>query len=61
VFGKSQVKVLGHIVSNGLIKTDPEKVAAIVNWPLPTTAKKLQKFMGTVGYLRQFNEGFPRL
>jgi len=34
-FFQKEVKYLGHIVSETDIKTDPDKVAAVVNWPIP--------------------------
>ena len=34
-FFKSQVAYLGHIVPKDGIKTDPKKIEAIKNWPVP--------------------------
>ena len=34
-FFKDQLEYLGHIVSSQGIKTNPKKIAAIVNWPQP--------------------------
>ena len=31
-FGKPQIKYLRHVVGSGQIQTDPEKIAAVVNW-----------------------------
>ena len=36
-FFKSQVTYLGHIVSKDGIETDPKKIEAIKNWPVPKT------------------------
>ena len=34
--------------------TDPEKVEAVRDWPVPRGLKDLQAFLGTVGYYRQY-------
>ena len=40
-FFKSQVTYLGHIVSKNGIKTDPKKIEAIKNWPVPRTVTEV--------------------
>lgn len=49
-----EVKYLGHIVSPIKVAINPEKVAAIVNWPVPKKVKELQTFLGTTGYYQQY-------
>ena len=51
---QEEVRYLGHIVSADGIATDPEKIAAIKNWPTPQNLKQLQAFLGTAGYYRQY-------
>ena len=51
---QNQVKYLGHVVSEAGVATDPEKTAAIAQWPAPTSLTELQAFLGTVGYYRQY-------
>ncbi|XP_077388164.1 retrovirus-related Pol polyprotein from transposon 412 [Festucalex cinctus] len=53
-FCQSQVKYVGHIVSEAGIATDPEKVAAVEKWPEPTDLKSLRSFLGFCGYYRRF-------
>ena len=43
-FFKLQVAYLGHIVSKGGIETDPKKIEAIKNWPVPKTVTEVQSF-----------------
>lgn len=53
-FCQSQVKYVGHIVSEAGIATDPEKVAVVKNWLEPTDLKSLRSFLGFCGYYRRF-------
>ena len=43
-FFKSQIAYLGYIVSKDGIQTDPKKITAIKEWPIPTTVTKVQSF-----------------
>ena len=53
-FLKKEAKVLGHIVGNGTIKTDPEKIKAVHKYPKPINAKKVKQLLGFTGYFRRF-------
>ena len=53
-FSKTEVKFLGHILSQDGIRSDPDKVAAIVNMEGPTTVKELRRFLGMVNQLSKF-------
>ena len=53
-FFQSSVKYLGHVVSEGKIKMDPEKVEIIRNWPKPETTASLHTFIATVGFYAPF-------
>ena len=49
-FGRSHVKYLGHVVENGTVYADLDKVAAVRTWPKLTNVKEVQQFMGLVNY-----------
>jgi hypothetical protein len=40
---------------------EPEKVKAIMEWPMPKDAHEVRSFMGLVGYYRIFLEGFSKI
>jgi hypothetical protein len=43
---KKEIKYLGHIVSRDGIRTDSTKIEKVLNWPIPSNRKQLQKFLG---------------
>ncbi|KAK9513191.1 hypothetical protein VZT92_026747 [Zoarces viviparus] len=48
------VSFLGYIVSQGSIQMDPAKVAAVTAWPVPSSRKQLQSFLGFANFYRRF-------
>jgi hypothetical protein len=45
----SRVKFLGHIVRDGEIRPDPDKIKAILDYPEPKNRKELKGFQGIPG------------
>ena len=53
-FFQKKVQFLGHEISVDGIATDPDKVNAVVNWPVPTTTKDVRSFLGFCSYYSCF-------
>ena len=53
-FGKSEILMLGHIIAEGIVKPDPEKVQAINNFNRRNNIKQLRSFLGLANYCRAF-------
>ena len=52
---------MGHIVSHEVIKVDPQKIKAMVEWPRPKNLKNLHEFLGLTGYYKIFVRGYGRI
>ena len=53
-FLQPELKYIGHIIGNKILKPDPEKVVAIASFKQPESKQDLQRFLGMVNYLAKF-------
>lgn len=49
-----KIKYLGHIITRDGIEPDHSKVDVIKNYPVPTSVKEVQRFLGILNYLHKF-------
>lgn len=52
------MEYLGHIISVGNVRANPSKIAAMLAWPEPSTAKQLHGFLGLTGNYRKFVKNY---
>ena len=55
---RTKVSFLGHVVSDQGIATDPDKIRAVVEWPVPRSVTEVRSFLGLCSYYRRFVESF---
>ena len=61
-FATTRVEYLGHIISDGQIAIDPDKMKAVKEWPTPfKNVTEVQSFLGLVGYYRKFIPHFSHM
>lgn len=60
-FFKNEIEYLGFIVSRGGIKTCPDKVHTMLNFPAPENLYSLRSFLGLASYYRCFIKDFASI
>ena len=60
-FFKDRVRYLGHVVSQSGVETDPDKISALTEWPIPDNVKALMSFLGFTGYYRRFIKDYAKI
>ena len=53
-FCRSAVKFLGVLVNRDSFKPDPDKIAPILEYPMPKNLKQLRRFQGMASWYRKF-------
>ena len=60
-FSVTSTKYLAFIISTEGIAMDPDKVAIIKDWEVPTSLKGLQSFLGFCNFYRRFLKDYGRV
>ena len=55
---RREITYLGHIINQQGLKTDPKKVEAVRNWPIPIYLTDVRGFIGLCSYYRRFIKDF---
>ena len=59
-FVESEVKYLGHLISKGSRKLNPERITGILSLPPPSSKKEVRRLLGLLGYCRLWIEGYTQ-
>jgi Reverse transcriptase (RNA-dependent DNA polymerase) len=57
-FATDTIEYLGHIINSEGVSTEPQKIQAMVTWPIPCTVKQLRGFLGLTGYYKKFIKNY---
>jgi len=60
-FAAKSITFLGHVVSHEGTKPDPNKIDAVVHFPVPKTVTNVKSFLGPTGYYQNYVQGYSRL
>lgn len=60
-FMKRETEFLGHIITDKGVKTNPKKVEAVKNFPVPKTQTKIKGFLGLSGFYRKFIKDYAAI
>lgn len=61
IFFRQSLKYLGFVVDSDGLRTNPEKVEAMVNYPRPRTSTEIKRFIGMCSWYRRFIPHFSTL
>ena len=57
----TEIKYLGHMISENGISVDPDKGACVQAWPVPKIVKQVQSFLGFASFYRRLIKNFARI
>uniref|UniRef100_A0A8C1RNS1 Gypsy retrotransposon integrase-like protein 1 n=1 Tax=Cyprinus carpio TaxID=7962 RepID=A0A8C1RNS1_CYPCA len=60
-FHQPSVQFLGYNINSSGIRMDEGKVNAVRDWPIPTTIKELQRFLGFANFYRRFIQNYSAI
>lgn len=56
-FFQDTIEYLGHVVTGGVVKADPKKIGAMIQWPIPTTIRKIAGISWNYRILQEIYQG----
>jgi len=60
-FLKTELNYVGHVITSEGVKSDPEKIKAIKNFPIPKNTTDVKSFLGLKEFYRKFIFQFSKI
>lgn len=60
-FFRKELKYLGYIVDEKGLRADPNKIDAVLAFPVPSSKKDVRRFLGTCSWFRRFIPNFSTI
>jgi hypothetical protein len=60
-FHVQEIEFLGYVLSPAGVAISKERIATILEWPVPKSVHDIQVFLGFANYYRRFIEGYSRV
>jgi Reverse transcriptase (RNA-dependent DNA polymerase)/RNase H-like domain found in reverse transcriptase/Aspartyl protease len=60
-FSHTQLKYVGHIVSEEGITADPAKTSTVEDWPTPSSVSEVRQFTGFANYFRKYIKAYSAM
>ena len=58
---QTSVNYVGHIITAGGMKSNPDRIQAILDLPSPTDIAAVQRFLGMIGYVSKFTPNMAEI
>lgn len=60
-FCRPELKYLGYVIDRQGLRTDPDKIACVKDFPRPNRVKQVRSFLGLCSYYRKFIKDFSKV
>ena len=58
IFGAEEIPFLGCSIGKRVLRAEPAKIRAIVDWPVPKNQTDLRKWLGLANYLHKYSANY---